>query len=143
MKWRGAPGGARGQETNSPAAEGFCPLREACLASSFTNRAVPGDRRRANFARPFTNIELCVPDRVRLFYCLRGCACGWSAGDLLYEGEEKVRESPAGLSPIDLLSYADGGQEASGTGLLSASRAGIRNEQKPKNHPEPPCFLAQ
>ena len=25
------------------------------LASSFTNRAVPGDMRRAHFARPFTN----------------------------------------------------------------------------------------
>ena len=37
--------------------------------------------------------------------------------------EEKVRESPAGLSPIDLLSYADGGQEASATGLLSITAA--------------------
>ena len=31
----------------------------------------------------------------------RGCACRWSAGDLLWKGEEKVRESSAELSPID------------------------------------------
>ncbi|MBQ3816262.1 MAG: hypothetical protein II836_09395, partial [Clostridia bacterium] len=30
---------------------------------------------------------------------------------LLYAGEEEVRESSAELSPIDLLSCADGGQE--------------------------------
>jgi hypothetical protein len=46
-----------------------------------------------------------------------------SAGFLLHAGEEKVRESSAELSPIELLSYADGGQEGSGAALLPITAA--------------------
>ena len=54
-------------------------------------------------------------------FCLRGCACGWSAGFLLYEGEEKVRESSAELSPIDycLAAHPRG---PSGRALLGITR---------------------
>ena len=65
----------------------------------------------------------CEEKRKKALRGFQGSPARRSTGFLLWEGEEKVRESSAELSPIDLLSCADGGQEASATGLLPITAA--------------------
>ena len=99
-------------------------------------RGVRGDRRRAHFARPFTKIELCVPEqgtpfllsaRLRLRRAVPGdrrrahCASPLTLADEVQVFsfiQERKRSEKALRSFLPLIIASRRAQEASGTGLL-------------------------